>query len=201
MYKGCFKNIIDFMLALVLTICFLPLMLFIAVLIKISSQGPVLFRQERGGHNGKYFMMMKFRSMAVDPEAEKKGFEPGSGMRVTGIGRILRKTKLDELPQLFNVLRGEMSLVGPRPEVRVYIELYPERWENVHQVKPGITDPASVKFRNEEELLVEADDPEKEYRESILPHKLDIYEDYVRTISLISDAKIILATIFVVLLK
>jgi lipopolysaccharide/colanic/teichoic acid biosynthesis glycosyltransferase len=149
--------------------------------------------------NGQYFTLLKFRSMAVDRDAERRGFEPGSGMRVTALGRILRKTKLDELPQLINVLRGEMSFVGPRPEVRRYIELYPERWARVLSVRPGITDPASIEYRNEEELLAAAADPEREYRGVILPRKLDLYEAYVGSVSLAGDLKIILRTALAVL--
>jgi len=136
--------------------------------------------------------------MAVNPDAEKKGFEPGTKMRVTGVGKILRKSKLDELPQLLNVLLGEMAFVGPRPEVQPYIELYPERWSKVLAVRPGITDPASIKYRNEEEILATATDPEKEYREVLLPRKLDLYEQYIREVSLITDIKLVVQTILAV---
>ena len=199
MYRKIFKHLLDFFLAIILLALFMPLFLAIAIAVKLSSSGPVFFRQERGGKNGKYFFIFKFRSMAVDTDAEQKGFEPGSSMRVTGIGRILRKTKLDELPQLVNVLKGEVSFVGPRPEVRRYIELYPDRWEKVLAERPGITDPGSIEFRNEEELLAQADDSEKEYKEVILPRKLGIYESYVNSISLQKDLKIIVRTFFAVL--
>jgi lipopolysaccharide/colanic/teichoic acid biosynthesis glycosyltransferase len=132
---------------------------------------------------------------------DKSEFDAGSDMRVTRIGKILRKTKLDELPQLINVLKGEMSFTGPRPEVKTYIDLYPERWEKILSVRPGITDPASIEFRNEEEILAASENPEEEYRNSILPVKLTYYEQYVDNISLFYDIKLILKTVFVVLFK
>jgi lipopolysaccharide/colanic/teichoic acid biosynthesis glycosyltransferase len=125
-------------------------------------------------------------------------FDAGATSRVTPIGRFLRKSKLDELPQLWNVLRGEMSLVGPRPEVRKWVDAYPERWTFVHAVRPGITDPASIRFRNEEEILAASTDPEATYRDVILPQKLVLYEDYVRDRSFWGDIAIILKTIAVV---
>lgn len=201
MYKRYFKRLLDLFLSTAALLVFSPLLLLLALLVKASSQGPVFFRQERAGKNGRYFRIFKFRSMAVDPDAEKKGFEPGSKMRVTPIGKILRKTKLDELPQLLNVLKGEMSIVGPRPEVRRYIELYPERWNTVLSIAPGITDPGSIEFRNEEEILAAASDPEKEYTEKLLPSKLDLYENYVASVSFVSDIKIIVRTAKAVIFK
>lgn len=201
MYKRYFKRLLDLCLSLAALFLLWPLLALLALLVKAGSPGPVFFRQERAGKGGRYFRIFKFRSMAVDPDAEKKGFEPGSKMRVTAIGKILRKTKLDELPQLFNVIKGEMSIVGPRPEVRKYIEIYPERWEIVLSIAPGITDPGSIEFRNEEEILAAASDPEKEYIEKLLPAKLDLYEKYVRTISLASDIRIIIRTAMAVIFK
>lgn len=198
MYKSFIKRIFDFILAIFLLLILLPFMLFCALLVKLTSAGPVFFCQDRGGRGGKYFKILKFRSMTVKKESDGKDFDPGSDARVTGIGKLLRKSKMDELPQLINVLKGDMSLVGPRPEVRVYIELYPERWEKVLSIRPGITDPASISFRNEEELLAEAANPEEEYRNVILPRKLDIYEEYVANISFFKDLKILLATVLVV---
>ena len=201
MYKKYFKRLLDLILSIGALLVFSPLLLILALLIKASSAGPVFFRQERAGKNGRYFRIFKFRSMAVDPDAEKKGFEPGSKMRVTSIGRILRKTKLDELPQLINVIKGEMSIVGPRPEVRKYVELYPERWAIVLSIAPGITDPGSIEFRNEEDILAAAPDPEKEYIEKLLPSKLELYEKYIRTISFASDIRIIARTAAAVIFK
>lgn len=201
MYKTFIKRFTDITVSVLMLMLLSPLMALIAILIKIGSEGPVFFRQMRGGKGGTAFEMYKFRSMFSNDEAEKKGFEPGSRNRITPTGKILRKTKLDELPQLINVLKGDMSLVGPRPEVMRYIEFYPERWAFVLSIKPGITDPASVKFRNEEDILAASADPEKEYREVILPRKLGIYEDYVRSISFAGDMKIMLDSFIVVVFK
>ncbi|MDD8029504.1 MAG: sugar transferase, partial [Acidobacteriota bacterium] len=139
---------------------------------------PVLFRQTRIGRAGRPFSLFKFRTMIPASEGEGGGFEPGDSRRVTSFGRFLRKTKIDEWPQLFNVLKGDMSMVGPRPEVSKWVAAYPRRWAVVHRVKPGITDPASIIYRNEEELLAAAADPEAVYRNEILPRKLDLYERY-----------------------
>jgi lipopolysaccharide/colanic/teichoic acid biosynthesis glycosyltransferase len=201
LYRCCGKRMLDVAAAAFLLVLLAPLLLLVAVCVRLGSAGPVLFRQQRGGRGGRLFTMLKFRTMAVDPNAERKGFEPGSAKRVTRLGGILRKTKIDELPQLINVLRGDMSLVGPRPEVPTYLALYPERWTRILAVRPGVTDPASIRYRNEEELLAAANDPEREYREVILPRKLDLYEEYARAITLWWDVKILAATIFVVLAK
>jgi len=120
---------------------------------------------------------------------------------VTGVGKFLRATKLDELPQLINVLMGQMSLVGPRPEVRQWVDAYPERWALVHQAKPGITDPASIQYRNEEEILIASADPQQTYRDEILPAKLDLYEQYVQNRTFFGDLKILFQTFLAVVLK
>ncbi|HBC87109.1 MAG TPA: hypothetical protein DCZ94_09160 [Lentisphaeria bacterium] len=199
MYKNSLKRFFDFIISASALIVLSLFLAFVAVCIKIDSRGPVFFLQRRGGRNGVYFKIYKFRSMAVKEKTDGKDFEPGSDSRITRIGRILRKTKIDELPQLINVLKGEMSLVGPRPEVEQYIKLYQDRWDKILRSSPGITDPASITFRNEEDLLAATKDPEEEYRKVILPRKLEIYEDYVNNISFINDVKILIGTIFVVL--
>lgn len=125
----------------------------------------------------------------------KHDFNAGELSRITSLGKFLRKTKLDELPQLINVLKGEMSLVGPRPEVKKWTMVYPEKWEIVHRVKPGITDNASIMFRNEEAILSQTSSPEEMYRENILPKKMDMYIDYVNNHSFSGDLKIIFNTI------
>lgn len=150
-----------------------PLLALIAAAVKADSPGPVLFRQERMGRGGKTFTLLKFRTMYRDPERERAQFEPGRRGRVTRAGRVLRRTKLDELPQLVNVLRGDMSLVGPRPEVPKYREFYRGPYARLLDLRPGITDPASIKYRHEEELLAASPDPERLYRETILPDKLE----------------------------
>lgn len=163
--------------------------------------GPVFFIQQRIGQQGKPFRLIKFRTMKVASGKTSGSFDAGDNTRITPLGRFLRKTKLDELPQLINVLKGEMSFVGPRPEVKQWTEVYPEKWKIVHSVKPGITDNASIEFRNEEEILAKSNDPIKTYKEEILPRKLDLYIDYVNNRSGWGDLIIIYKTIKVVILK
>lgn len=195
------KRVFDIVVSVLALVVSLPFFLIIALLIKVTMPGPVFFVQERVGRSGRIFPMFKFRSMSVVAGSEKGSFDAGSSRRITPLGRILRKTKLDELPQFFNVLAGHMSIVGPRPEVRSYTELYPERWQQVHQVRPGITDNASITFRNEEQLLAEAADPIACYKEEILPRKLDLYIEYIRRQSFLLDLQIIFKTFYTVLFK
>lgn len=170
-----------------------PVLLAAALWIKLDSPGPVLFRQTRVGRHGVPFTIHKFRTMRIAPGAQ---ITVGEDPRITRAGRLLRASKLDELPQLWDVLRGVMSLVGPRPEVPHYVALYPaELRDVVLSVRPGVTDPASLRFRNESELLAKAADPEREYVEVVLPAKLRLAADYVRSASLIGDVRLILATL------
>ena len=189
------KRIFDFTVSLVSLIILSPFFILIMAGIIIFDGRPVLFRQMRVGVNGSGFMLNKFRTMRVIRGAASGTFDAGDTSRITKIGAFLRKTKLDELPQLWNVFKGDMSLVGPRPEVRKWVDAYPERWAKVLTVKPGITDPASIYYRNEEELLAQADDPVACYRDQILPHKLDLYEEYVRTRTFWGDIFLIFKTI------
>jgi lipopolysaccharide/colanic/teichoic acid biosynthesis glycosyltransferase len=175
-----------------------PVMLIAAIAVKVDSSGPVFFRQERVGQNGRTFRVLKFRSMVShDPgPAVTTATDP----RVTRAGKWLRASKIDELPQLVNVLVGDMSLVGPRPEVPKYVEL----WGLVAQseilaIRPGITDPASIAFRREAELLAGVDDPERLYREEILPAKVKMYRDYVATRTRLGDLRILGQTLKTVL--
>lgn len=195
MYKNFLKIILDYIISISLIIILCPLMLLISIAIKIDSRGTVFFRQKRCGKNKGIFEIFKFRTMLNDLEAEKKGFEPGVSKRVTKIGKFLRKSKLDEIPQLFNVLKGEMSIVGPRPEIPKYNKIYQENWGIIRSVKPGITDPASIAFINEEEILSKSSNPEKEYENVILPQKIELYEKYVKNISFRNDFIIIFKTI------
>jgi lipopolysaccharide/colanic/teichoic acid biosynthesis glycosyltransferase len=167
----------------------------VAGLIRTLDGPPVLFRHARIGKAGRSFELLKFRTMAVAAGAEKGSFDLGSSSRVTRLGALLRRTKLDELPQLWNVLKGEMSLVGPRPEVPRWVEAYPERWARVLTIRPGITDPASIEFRNEEAILAAASDPEATYRDVVLPRKLDLYERYVTERSFRGDLGILARTL------
>jgi len=176
-----------------------PLLVIVAGMILIWDGCPILFRQIRVGRNGHDFTLNKFRTMTILQEGSEASFDVGNKKRVTRVGAFLRKTKLDELPQLWNVLKGDMSLVGPRPEVRKWVDAYPVRWAKVLSVKPGITDPASIYYRNEEELLAKADDPVAYYRDHILPHKLNLYEEYVRSRSFLGDIYLILKTIISIL--
>lgn len=163
--------------------------------------GPVFFIQTRIGKGGREFRLLKFRTMRVKPKTSEGSFDVGDQSRITGLGKILRKTKLDEVPQLINVLKGDMSLVGPRPEVKKWTAVYPEQWAIVHQVQPGITDNASIEFRNEEELLAQSSNPEETYRNVILPRKLELYINYVHHHSFSGDLMIIIRTIQSVILK
>lgn len=173
-----------------------PLLLAVAAWIKLDSRGPVMFRQERVGRHGRPFRIHKFRTMRVDAPQLGPQITIGDDARITRSGRWLRASKVDELPQLWDVLRGAMSLVGPRPEVPRYVALYPAALrELVLSVRPGITDPASLSFRNESELLAKAADPEREYVEVVMPMKLNLAADYVRNASLLGDIRLILATL------
>lgn len=195
------KRLLDIMASGAGILVLLPVLLILALCVVVGSGWPAVFRQRRVGWRGREFTLYKFRTMTVRKAAEMGSFDAGNQSRVTGVGRFLRKTKLDELPQLWNVLRGDMSLVGPRPEVRKWVEVYPERWAVIHEVRPGITDPASLEFRDEEDRLAASADPEKAYRDEILPRKLDLYEHYVRTRTLWGDVKIIIQTILTLVIR
>lgn len=193
------KRFFDLSVSLFGIIILSPILIMISILIKIDSRGPVFFKQVRVGKDGKHFKIFKFRTMVVD--AERKGMQitVGKDPRITRIGHILRKAKLDELPQLFNVFLGEMSFVGPRPEVPRYVEMYNESQKNILKVLPGITDLASIEFRNENDILAKSSDPEATYINEIMPKKLDLNAEYIRNLSVIYDIKLILRTILVVL--
>lgn len=178
-----------------------PLFLVLSVWIKLDSRGPVFYRQVRVGRYNKDFRLFKFRSMRVG--ADKQGLITVGGCdpRVTRSGYFIRKYKLDELPQLINVLRGDMSLVGPRPEVRKYVDMYTPEQLHVLDVRPGITDMASIRYRNENELLAESEDPEQFYVKVVMPDKLRINLEYVARHSFCFDMKLILKTLIEVVLK
>ncbi|WP_416760914.1 sugar transferase [Roseateles sp. So40a] len=190
------KRLFDILCAGVGLLLLSPLLLAVAVWVKLDSRGPVMFRQERVGRFGVPFRIHKFRTMRVDAPTLGPQITIGDDARITRSGRWLRASKVDELPQLWDVLRGAMSLVGPRPEVPRYVALYPDALrELVLSVRPGITDPASLSFRNESELLARAADPEREYVEVVMPMKLGLAADYVRNASLAGDIRLILATL------
>ena len=185
----------DFVLSLVGLVILAPIFIVLAAWIKIDSVGPVFYKQIRVGQNGKDFGLFKFRSMVVD--ADKKGLITVGGRdpRITRSGYFIRKYKLDELPQLINVLVGDMSLVGPRPEVRKYVELYDDEQNKVLSVKPGITDYASIEYMDENEILGKSTDPEKTYIEEIMPEKIKYNMKYIKNRSLIEYFKIIFLTV------
>jgi lipopolysaccharide/colanic/teichoic acid biosynthesis glycosyltransferase len=189
------KRVLDIIFSLAGLVAIWPFLALIGLAVLLTSGRPVLFSQERVGLNGRPFRLLKFRTMRNLEGAESGLFEPGNQARVTPVGRFLRAYKLDELPQLWNVLKGEMSFVGPRPEIRKWVEAYPERWRKVLTIRPGITDPASIHYRDEEEILAASPDPDKTYRDNILPHKLDIYREYVDNRSLRGDLGVIIETL------
>ena len=176
-----------------------PLLAVSACLVKVSSPGPIIFRQTRVGRGGRPFELLKFRTMresGVGPQ-----ITADRDPRITPIGRVLRKTKLDEMPELLNVLRGDLSLVGPRPEVPKYVAMYSkEDREFLQQFQPGVTDPATIRFRNEEDILARAPDPEAAYVEDILPAKVRMYREYLEQASVASDLRVLVETMSVVLL-
>jgi len=174
-----------------------PLMCIIAIFVWLDSPGPMVFKQVRVGLRGRIFTIYKFRTMYVAGKDRVAGITVAGDTRITPSGRILRKLKLDELPQLLNVLRGEMSLVGPRPELPEYVRLYPpESYQRVLSVRPGITDLASIEFRSEEAVLGRYEDAEWAYREIVLPKKLQLAEQYVTARTFWFDVKIILRTLW-----
>jgi lipopolysaccharide/colanic/teichoic acid biosynthesis glycosyltransferase len=189
------KRTFDIVVAFLGLVLLSPLLLLIAFLIKLDSPGPALFRQERIGKRFRPFRICKFRTMVHDAPQSGGPITFGADPRITRLGRVLRKTKLDELPQLMNVLRGEMSVVGPRPEVWPYVDRFRADYEEILQVVPGITDLASVRYRDEAEILGQFEDPEEAYVNRILPEKIKLAKEYVRRSSLYFDIAVIFKTI------
>lgn len=191
------KRILDIAASFCGLMVLAPLFLLVTAAIKMDSPGPVFFRQERMGKRFQPFGIYKFRTMVQDAPQRGGALTADGDRRITRVGRILRQTKIDELPQLINVLTGDMSLVGPRPEVRQYVDLFHKNYETILAVRPGITDLASLKYRDESAILAAFENPEREYVQRILPDKLRLAEEYVRRSSLALD----LALIFKTLLK
>jgi lipopolysaccharide/colanic/teichoic acid biosynthesis glycosyltransferase len=191
MLKRCF----DLLLAVIGLLLLLPLFPLIVLVIYMDSPGPIFFRQKRVGKNEKLFDILKFRTMEINAESKGKRLTATGDKRITWTGNILRRFKIDELPQLINILKGDMSFVGPRPEVPEYVAYYSaEIKDKILSIRPGITDWASLEFRDESTLLAGGDDPEKMYIETILPRKLQLGCDYVNQSSLLLDIKIICET-------
>lgn len=193
------KRAMDIVLSACALAILWPLLLLIALAIWIDDPGPVFYRQVRVGRNGKTFRIFKFRSMVMDADKKGLAITVGRDSRITRVGAVLRKTKLDELAQLLNVLFGQMSFVGPRPEVPKYVELYTPYQRQVLLVRPGITDYASIAYRNENDLLAGASDPETMYIEQIMPDKIELNMKYLREISPLADIRLILKTIVAVI--
>jgi lipopolysaccharide/colanic/teichoic acid biosynthesis glycosyltransferase len=189
------KRLLDLTISIIVTIFISPLLLLLALIIKVDSTGPVFYLQERIGKNRVPFRIFKFRTMYVN--ADKQGLLTVGerDARITRVGVLLRKYKLDELPQLFNVMVGNMSLVGPRPEVRKYVDLYSEEQLKVLRVKPGITDYASIEYANENQLLGNVSNPEEVYVNEIMPAKLLLNLKYIEEQSLMTDLMILFKTL------
>ena len=190
-----FKRIIDILVALIGLVVFFPVFIALAIWVKASSPGPVLYAGRRIGKNAKPFRMLKFRTMVVNADKMGASSTSSDDVRVTSAGRFLRRFKLDELPQLINVLYGDMSFVGPRPQVEWAVNLYTAEERGLLSVRPGITDFASLRFRNEGEILRGSTDPDRDYLEKIAPHKIRLGLYYVRNYSFATDAKILIATL------
>jgi lipopolysaccharide/colanic/teichoic acid biosynthesis glycosyltransferase len=172
----------------------LPFMLLVAIAVRLTSGSPILFRQERMGRGYRPFTMLKFRTMVVDAPRLGEQITKAGDARVTHIGRLLRKLKLDELPQLVNVLKGDMSIVGPRPEVPRFVDMFEEDYRFILSVRPGLTDPASLKYWDESEVLAQYTNPMDAYTAKILPDKITIAKSYVNQSSMLSDMGVILQT-------
>ena len=191
MIKRCF----DFVVAFCGLIFLAPLLGLVALLVKFESKGPVFFRQERIGKGFKPFKIYKIRTMVENASQHGELTTSDRDPRITRIGWLLRRTKIDELPQLINVLKGDMSIVGPRPEVRRYVELFRQDYEEILTMRPGITDLASLKYQDEAALLGCSGDPEAEYRSKILPDKIALAKEYVRRSSFLFDLTLTLKTL------
>ena len=191
------KRAFDIVCSLLGLVVLSPLLLVVSLLVAVTSPGGVFFRQERIGKGGKPFRIFKFRSMRKDNVGLK--ITTGNDSRITPVGRFLRKSKIDELPQLINVLVGDMSFVGPRPEVADYVDLYTPYQRQVLLVRPGITGLASIRFRNENDLLTASADPNRTYIEEIMPRKIDLDLEYIPHASVFYDIKLIFQTFAVVI--
>ena len=194
-YRNCLKRTFDILFSSIGLLMLLPVFLVMAVWIKADSEGPVFYRQVRVGMHGKLFRIFKFRSMRLGSDKASQITIGERDSRITRSGIIIRKYKLDELPQLINVFTGDMSFVGPRPEVPKYVDLYTEAQRHVLDVRPGITDMASIKYINENELLGKANNPEDYYIHTIMPDKLSINLEYVNNNSFMDDVTIIFKTL------
>lgn len=195
------KRLFDLLTSLLGLLLLFPFFFLIGLIIKLDSHGPIFYLQERVGQGGKLFKLFKFRTMRIGADKSTAITVGRRDPRITKIGYYLRKYKLDELPQLINVLIGEMSLVGPRPELKKFVDLYSSEQQRVIEIKPGITDYASIEFRNENQLLEGKADPIAFYIKEVMPQKLMLNLKYLKNQSLWTDCKIIMRTILLVLFK
>ncbi len=198
MYRAFGKRLFDIIATTIGMLLLAPIMLIIILWIKFSSKGPLLYVQKRVGKNFKEFDLYKFRSMVVDADKNGLSITSGDDSRITKVGKIIRRTKIDELPQLFNVLKGDMSLVGPRPEVMKFVAQKKEEYIKVLSVKPGITDTAAIEFRDEESIMEQYDDKEDAYIKYVLPRKIKLYYMYIENITFVNDVRLILQTLKVI---
>ena len=189
------KRVFDIFCSFIILIIFLPFGILIALFVLFDSRGGVFYVQERVGKDQKPFGLIKFRTMFVNSEKEGKLTVGMNDYRITRIGRFLRRSKLDEFPQFFNVLIGDMSIVGPRPEIREYVALYSDEQKIILNFKPGITDVASLEYYRENEILGAAEDPEKTYIEEIMPAKIELNKKYIKNASIGQDIKIMWRTV------
>jgi len=197
-YKKYGKRIFDIVAVLFGLCLLLPIILIIVIWIKFSSRGPIFYVQKRVGRDFKEFNLYKFRSMIINADKIGPSVTSGDDPRVTKVGRILRNTKIDELPQLINVIKGDMSLVGPRPEVMKFVQYKEKEYKKVLSVKPGITDNAAIEFRDEETIMKQYEEKEKAYIEFVLPQKIKLYYKYIDNISFVGDVRLILKTLKVI---
>ncbi|MEG1311762.1 MAG: sugar transferase [Romboutsia sp.] len=195
MMNKIFKRAFDIISSLIGILILSPILLIISILIKTTSKGPILFKQKRVGRDGIEFNIFKFRTMVTDAEKLGTQITIGKDPRITNVGHFLRKFKLDELPQLFNVLFGTMSLVGPRPEVPKYVALYTNEQRKVLSIRPGITDIASLRYKDENDILGKVDNPEEHYVDVIMQDKLSLNLEYIEKNNVIFDIGLILKTI------
>jgi len=195
------KRLFDIIFSFLGILFLSPILAVISIVIKLNERGPVFYKAPRVGLNGKMFKMFKFRSMVVNAEKMGASSTTSSDLRITTIGKFIRKYKMDEIPQLFNVLKGEMSFVGPRPEVKYFTDMYTDEEKAILTVKPGITDWASVWNSNEEKILEGSEDPDKAYMELIRPEKIRLQLKYVREKSFFTDLRIILLTLLAIFRK
>jgi lipopolysaccharide/colanic/teichoic acid biosynthesis glycosyltransferase len=198
MYLRFGKRLFDIVATILGGLLLMPIIFPIAIWIKISSKGSLFYIQKRVGLNFKEFNLYKFRSMVIDADKKGPSVTSGDDPRITKVGAIIRKTKIDELPQLLNVLKGDMSLVGPRPEVMKFVSQKKDEYKKVLSIRPGITDNAAIAFRDEETIMKQYANKEKAYVDFVLPKKIELYSEYIDNISLFGDIKLILITLRII---